>query len=113
MVNKHGTNTGKHARVGRDSPDVTFLRIAALVAIPVLLVCLVLNAAFDLSEEIRMNTNRVLFIFACGQGFILVYVNWTNYFWRRDTEQSRNLLAPVLSVLYFVGCVIYTLWRWN
>ena len=113
MTGKHNTNTKAHARARQDSPDVKFLRIAALVAIPVLLVCLSLNAAFVLSEEIRTNSNRVLFIFACAQGFLLVYINWTNYFWQRDTEQKHSLLPLVLSVLYFAGCIIFTIWRWS
>ena len=113
MVHKQNTYTDDSEAVDRDSPDVTFIRRTVYGAFIVFFIVLILYAVLEFPPSTYTYVNTILYVFACALGFAWVYVSWTNYFWQKDTEQKYNLLIPVLAVLYFVGCILFTIWAWN
>ena len=51
--------------------------------------------------------NTVLVIGFTAISFAAVYVNWANYFWRRDTEQKHSLIPPILTTVGFFLWLFY------
>ena len=105
--------------VKHDSPDVTFIRRTVLATGVIWFSALAVFAVLDMSgileypHLLRTHINTVFLIGWCAICFALVYVNWTNYFWRRDTEQKHSLFWPILSTIGFVVLAIYAIWLRN
>ena len=116
---KRSTIIEGNESVKHDSPDVTFIRRTVLATCVISFSALVVLTFLDNSgileypRLLRTHLNTVLLIGWCAICFGLVYVNWTNYFWRRDTEQKHSLFWPILSTIGFVVLAIYAIWLRN
>ena len=70
------------------------------------------TGVIEYPKSLTLYFNTVLVIGFTAISFAAVYVNWANYFWRRDTEQKHSLILPILTTIGFF-LWLYVFWAWN
>ncbi len=112
------TNTEDDESAARISPEASFISRIVFVTGGVLVSVLFILTVLDICEIMEYPrflfaySNPLIMLGCCATYFCLMYVNWSNYFWRRDTEQKHRLFWPVLTTLGFFVLFVYVIWRY-
>ena len=118
MEHDKTTNTEDHESIARISPEASLISRIVFVTGGILFSVLFVLTVLDISEILEYPrflfaySNPLIMLGCCATYFCLLYVNWSNYFWRRDTEQEHRLLWPILTTLVFVVLFMYVIWQY-
>ena len=119
MKNDNQSNEKADRSPDRVSPDVKIISsivvtTGAIFACALfVLIVLDVTGVMEYPKSLIGQMHSIFEIGFSGVLFVLLYINWANYFWRRDTEQKHSLILPILTTIGFFLWLFYVFWTWN
>ena len=119
MKNDNQSNEKADRSPDRVSPDVKIISsivvtTGAIFACALfVLIVLDVTGVMEYPKSLIGQMHSIFEIGFSGVLFVLLYINWANYFWRKDTQQQHRLIAPILTTIGFLLWLIYVFWTWN